>query len=406
MTNVAFVVPYALETSQRFLRGALGRPGVRVGLVSTDPVERFGTDIRQRLAGHWHTEDALHTPRLVAAVQGLAGQMGGVDRLVGVLEHLQVPLAEAREALGLPGMDAATARNFRDKARMKDVLRAADVPCARHGLAHDADEARARVAELDFPVVVKPPEGAGAVATFRIETPDQLEQALARFPPSPTRPMLFEEFVQGVEHSFDSVCIEGKMVWHSISRYAPTPLEVLQTDWIQWCVLLPRHIDGPEFDPIRAVAQQALAALGMGTGLSHMEWFRRADGTLAISEVGPRPPGAQFTSLLSYAHDTDMYSAWARLAIEDRFDPPPRRHAVGAAYLRGQGHGRVKAVHGLERAQAELGSLVVESHLPRKGQPKASSYEGEGYVILRHPDTDVVTQALQRLVSIVQVELG
>ena len=38
---------------------------------------------------------------------------------------------------------------------------------------------------------------------------------------------------------------------------------------------------------------RALAALGMGTGLSHMEWFLRKDGSPVVSEVGARPPGAK-----------------------------------------------------------------------------------------------------------------
>ena len=53
-----------------------------------------------------------------------------------------------------------------------------------------------------------------------------------------------------------------------------------------------------------------------------------------------------------------------------------------------------------------MGSLVVEVRLPRPGQPPTSGYEGEGYVVLRHPETAVVADALQRLVGMVRVELG
>ena len=91
----------------------------------------------------------------------------------------------------------------------------------------------------------------------------------------------------------------------------------------------------------------------------------------------------------------------------DAFDPPARPYAAGAAFLRGQGKGdRVIAVHGLERAQAEVGDLVVEAKLPRPGQPRASGYEGDGYVIVRHPRTEVVQEALERIVTRVRVELG
>ena len=92
--------------------------------------------------------------------------------------------------------------------------------------------------------------------------------------------------------------------------------------------------------------------------------------------------------------------------IFDRFEPPPREFAAGIAFLRGQGRGRVAAIHGLDRAQQELGGLVVEVNLPRRGQLPASSYEGEGYVVLRDPDTEVVARGLRRLVSLVRVELS
>jgi hypothetical protein len=36
----------------------------------------------------------------------------------------------------------------------------------------------------------------------------------------------------------------------------------------------------------------------------------------------------------------------------------------------------------------------------------SGSYEGDGYIIVRHRDTAVVTDAMRRLVTGVQVELG
>ena len=81
-----------------------------------------------------------------------------------------------------------------------------------------------------------------------------------------------------------------------------------------------------------------------------------ADGRIAVSEVGARPPGAQITSLLSYAHDIDFYKAWPRILVDRHFDPPPRRYAAGAVYFRGQGRGTVKAIHGLDEAQRRFGS--------------------------------------------------
>jgi hypothetical protein len=137
-----------------------------------------------------------------------------------------------------------------------------------------------------------------------------------------------------------------------------------------------------------------------------MEWFRRPDGSAVISEVAARPPGARFMNLISWAHDFDLFQAWAEAVVYGRFTPHPRRFAAGAAFLRGQGRGRVKAVRGLEEISRELGALVVEARMPREAQAPSGGYEGEGYVIVRHPETSVVKDALMKIVTRVRVELG
>lgn len=414
MRGVVFVAPFFLETTLRFLEATLDLPEARVGLVSQEPLERLPSSLRLKLEAHYLVDDALEVEQLVGATRALGEGFGGVDVLIGVLEHLQVQLAEVRAELRVPGLGVEAARNFRDKARMKSVLRAGGLPCARHCLVSTSAEARDFALEVGYPLVIKPPAGAGAKGTHRIDTESSLEQALALYRPDSGREVLLEEFVSGTEYSFDSIVVDGRPCWHSFSRYLPSPLEVLENDWIQWCVLLPREIDQPPFEGFPETGYRAVQSLGLETGLSHMEWFDRGERGVAISEVGARPPGARITTLLSYAHDFDFYRGWARLMVFGEFAPPERLFAVGAAYLRAQGKRRspgpgsrrVGSIYGLDRAQSELGDLVVEARLPERGQPIGDSYEGEGYVILRHPETAVVEAGLERLVSLVQIEAG
>ena len=406
MSSVVFVAPFFLDTTLRFVEAVADLPGVATGLVSQDPAERLPAGLRAKLAAHHRIPDGLDPQQIADAVRALARQIGPPRRLIGALEQLQVPLGEVRDALGIEGMGAEVAKNFRDKARMKTVLQRAGVPCARHSRVTSDAEAWSFVDSVGYPVVLKPTSGAGAKSTFRVGDGGELRSALAQVRPTADRQAVIEEFVVGDEFSFDTVSIRGRPIWHSLSYYLPAPLNVIDNPWIQWCVLVPREIDHPRFDDIRRTAFRALEVLGMGTGLSHMEWFRKADGSVLVSEVGARPPGAQITSLISYAHDIDFYRAWARLVVKDEFDPPPHRFAAGGAYLRGQGQGRVKAVHGLAAVQRDLGHLIVESKLPQVGQPQSSSYEGEGYILFRHPETAVVEEALRRTISTVRVELG
>jgi biotin carboxylase len=270
--------------------------------------------------------------------------------------------------------------------------------------ARTVDDALRFAEAVGYPLVVKPPEGSGARNTFRVEDEVQLREALELGRSGET---MLEEFVRGREHSFDSVFLDGRLAWFSCCHYFPGPLEVLEKPWIQWCVLIPREARHPQYEDIARHAERALQALGMREGLSHLEWFRRADGSAVISEVGARPPGAQFVSLISWAHATDMYRAWARLMIFGEFDPPARPYAAGAAFLRGQGVGaKIVAVHGAREAAREIADLAVEVRLPAEGAAARATYEGDGWVIVRHRRTGVVEAALGKIVRAIRVELG
>ena len=408
VTTVLFAAPLLSDAASRMVRAVGGLPGVRLGIITQDPVERADGPTRAATSAHWRVDDVCDPAQLRWAVDALSARLGPPDRLFGAYEKLQAPLAEERERLGIPGLSSEATHNFRDKARMKSVLRAAGVPCARHGLAGTVAEAEAFADAVGFPLVIKPPAGAGSVATFRAGDARELADALAAAPPTPDRPVLLEEFVTGEEHSLETISIDGRAVWHSLTRYRPTPLEVVRNPWIQWCIVLPREVDDPRYDDIKAVGADALRALGMTTGLSHMEWFRRADGSVAIGEVGARPPGAQITTLVSRATDTDFVRTWAELMVFGTFTPPTRKYAAGIAFLRAQGDpgGRVRAVHGLDRLSDETKALAVDWQLPVIGAPPRPTYEGDGWVLVRHPETAPVERALQELISVVRVELG
>lgn len=402
MRNIVFVAPFPMITTTFKFAKALGSlPGVRLLGVFQEAPHGDGNKVFDDFVT---VSDALDARKLVAGVDVLRQRHGHPHRIVGVLENLQVQVAQVREHFGVPGADAATAERFRDKALMKEELRRHGIPCARHKLLRSDDDAWQFAREVGFPQVLKPPAGAGCLATYKVEDEGQLRAALNETRPGPNREVLAEEFLTGQEHSFETITVGGQPRFHSISRYLPTPLEVMRNSWMQWCVLLPRDISGDEFGEARRVGFDVVRKLGLDAGFTHMEWFRRPNGSVAVGEIAMRPPGAQIVTLTSLAHDADMYRAWARAVADDAFDGPwERKYSVGCAFLRGSGAGRVARIDGIDEANREIGSLVVEAKLPTVGAPKSSSYEGDGYAIVRHPDTRVVQAALKKIIETVQV---
>lgn len=401
MRTVVFVAPFPLGTTLRFARAVASLPGVRLcGVMQELPA---GVD-RRLFADIVKVDDGLSTRDIVSAIDLLRKRHGHPHRIIGVLEPLQVQLAQARAHFSVPGTDVETADVFRDKAKMKDRLRAAGLPVAHHMLVTGPEDALAFEARVGFPMVLKPPAGMGAKATFRVRNRDELLGGVRGLGASKANPVLAEEFLQGQEGSCDTLTLGGEPRLVSVSWYRPSCLTVLENPWIQWCCVLPRENEGHGFDDVKLMAIRAGKALGLDTGFTHMEWFRRPNGSLAIGEIAQRPPGAHITKMIGLAHDIDPYRMWARAVAVGEFDGPwPRRFAVGCAYLRGIGRGRVVSVSGADEANEAVGQVVVEAKLPTAGAPKNDSYEGDGYAIVRHARTELVERALKIIIEKVRV---
>jgi phosphoribosylaminoimidazole carboxylase (NCAIR synthetase) len=415
MVHVVFIAPRFLETTNRYVRAFAELDAVTLSVISMDPEAAIPAPLRPRIAAHYGVDDVLDATQLATAVRAIAGAVGKVDRLTGALEQLQLPMAEARDAVGIEGMGVEVARNFREKDRMKAVLRARGVPVARSALARSLADLGAFIESVGYPIIVKPQAGLGSRATHRVEGKDDIA-ALARqgVVPSAALPLQVEEFVRAREHTCETVTIRGVPVWRSGTRYFPSPLEVLETHWVQYCVLLPREADDPtwrDFDPINTTALEALfgdqAGTAGGTALTHMEWFLREDGERLVNEVGARPPGVQIMPLMGLAYETDFFADWARLIALDEFVPKPRRFAAGSAFFRGQGGGtRVVSVEGVEAAVAAAGDALVELRAPKPGMPRAQGYEGEGWAIVKDETTEGAKRALRALIEGIQVRYG
>jgi biotin carboxylase len=395
--SIVFVAPVIDLPAARFLRALAKLENVRVlGVVHRAPP----ADCVPLFHDVVQIARPLDAELIAEAVGVLRTRHGVPHRVLGVLEAVQLQVAAARERFGVPGESLATATLFRDKAKMKDALRAAGLPVARHAVIAREADAAAFVREVGFPIVLKPIDGVAAASTSRVTNEVELAQRLRAM----EMPVLAEEMLVGDEYSFETLTVKGEPRAWSYSRYLPGCLEVVEKPWIQWACVLPREVDARIETEVRPLAFKALHALGMENGLSHLEWFARADGTLAIGEIAQRPPGPQLFQMTGLVNGIDPHLAWARAAVDGEFDAPWKRaSAAGTVFVRGQGRGRVSGIAGLRELHESIGPWVVETKLPRPGEPKNEGYEGDGYIVVRHPETEIVKALIATVMQTVRI---
>ena len=104
MVRVVFIAPFNMPTTMRFVSAVAELPDVQLGLISQDPAEVLAPELKQRLVAHYRVQDGLDVKQLMVATQAIGKQLGGIDRLVGTLEQLQVQLGQLRDRFGIEGM--------------------------------------------------------------------------------------------------------------------------------------------------------------------------------------------------------------------------------------------------------------------------------------------------------------
>jgi biotin carboxylase len=377
---------------QEYTRG-LAEVGADVYGVGDQPASSLPSHLKQYLADYLQVPRLLDEEDLVARVHAwMRGR--SVDRVLANWEVLVLAAARLRERFGVPGMTVDEVRGFRDKQVMKERVAAAGLRVPRAERVRTAEEARAAAERFGYPVILKPISGAGSADTYRVDDAADLERVLGRT--QHVREASLEEFVDGEEFTYDTVCIGGRPAFANVAQYLPRPLIARSNEWISPVIITVRELAQPALADGIALGEGVLGALGMGDGFTHMEWFKKANGEVVFGEIGCRPGGAHLVDQMNYTCDIDLFREWARAVCWHSFEAPTRRkYNAAIIFKRAKGQGRITRITGLVEFMRRYGEHVVEDKLLRPGTPRRNwkhTLVSDGFILLRHPDWRVTKE--------------
>jgi Carbamoyl-phosphate synthase L chain, ATP binding domain len=385
---------------------ALASIGAHVIGVGERPAEWLDDELRGWLAGGYLQIRSVTAEGALEWAVREAQKRLWVDRMEAVVEAHVLPAAHVRERCSIPGTSARTAYLCRDKVAMKEVLRKAGVPTAASAGVRSLDEARAFAGEVGFPIVLKPRDAAGAAGTYRVDGWPELEAAGRASGLSDGAPAAIEEFQQGHEGFYDTLTVGGRVACDFASHYYPNVLEAMRTRWISPQIISTNRIGESSYDEVKAMGARVVAALGIDTSATHMEWFFGPKG-LRFSEIGCRPPGVGQWDSYCAGNELDLYREWALAVCHRAVDrAPSRRYSCGIIALRPDRDGTIAGYDGTNAIFDELGGLVVGCHFPPPGTPTqavAAGYMANAWMRLRHPDYDELRRILTKIGETIRV---
>ena len=385
----------------------LARVGARVLGVGDQPQGALEPEVARALSAYLQVKDLWDEPAVLREVRAwLAGRR--VDRVECLWEPGMILAGRLREALGAPGLTAEQSVPFRDKEHMKQVLDAAGIRTPVHARASTAAQCREAAERFGYPLIVKPIAGAGSADTYPLREPADLEQAVKMLAHVPE--VSVEEFIEGEEHTFDTICADGEILFENVGWYRPKPLVARLNEWISPQAICLREIDLPEIAVGVQLGRRVLAALGIRAGFAHMEWFRTASGEAIFGEIGGRPPGGRLVHVMNFACDCDMFTGWAEAVCYGRLSQPTRKkYNAACVFKRAVGAGRIQRYEGLDALLGRYGEHIPVVDLNPIGSPRRdwqSSVVGDGWLVARHPSLEETLEIADRIGTDLRIVAG
>ncbi|GJM44820.1 MAG: carbamoyl phosphate synthase large subunit [Gemmatimonadota bacterium] len=401
--NVLMLSP-GFPVEQPFFTRGLAEVGAKVIGMGDQPKAALPEMCRESLSAYVQVKSLTNIPSLLDEVRQVASRTS-IDLVETLWEPVMIPAARIREMLGVPGMTADETTPFRDKEVMKQRLDAAGIRTPRHGNATTSGQIWEHAERIGFPLIVKPIDGAGSQDTYKVQDKKDLERVIGLVRHVPE--VSVEEFVEGEDYTFDTVAIRGEPAYYNIAYYRPRALVARAHEWISQQTICRRDVDSHHVEQGREMGFAVMKALGVQTGFTHMEWYRKPDGEAVFGEIAARAPGVRTVDLMNFACDIDLYRGWAEAVCHGRFTQPiDRKYFSAGIFKRANGRGTVRKIDGLDRVLEEFGHHICAVNLTPVGQPRRdsrSSVIGDGFVMLRHPDLEATLEMADRVSTEVQL---
>jgi hypothetical protein len=385
--TVLMLMPGYPGEMPHFTRG-LSEQGARVIGVAQGGWHELPEMAQRHLSGYIAVPELFSDEaRAIARIRQAVGRET-IERVCCLWEPGVELAAAIREALGVPGQSREQAHAFRNKDVMKQVLSAAGVRVPRHAPADTVAGVRKAAEQVGYPLIIKPIAGAGSQDTYRCDDAAELEAAILKLGHIPE--VNVEEFIDGEEFTYDTICAGGDIKYFHIGYYRPRPLVARSEEWISPQTLSYRHVDDPRVAGGRAMGEAVIAAMGYDTGFTHMEWYRKRDGEVVFGEIAARPPGARTVDLMNFASDVDLFVGWAEAELYGTFSlEVERKYNAACITKRAIGQGRITRIDGLDRVKARCGDWICAIDLIPVGAHRRdwkATLLSDGHVTLRHPD--------------------
>ena len=313
MRNVVFISPNFPTNYWQFCC-ELKNNGMNVLGIGDQPYHELLPQLQENLTEYYKVDNMEDYDQVYRAVAFFIFKYGRIDFLESNNEYWLEQDARLRSDFRITtGFQSSDIPRIKYKSKMKEYYHKAGIRTARYHLVSDLAGCREFLKKVGYPVVVKPDNGVGAAATYKLRSEADLEDFMLTRPAGV--PYIMEEFVNARVNSYDAIIDgEGNPIFETGNVTMNSVMDVVNNN--DESVF---YIVKDLADDVREAGRATVKSFGVKNRFVHLEFFRLLEdqeelgkaGDIIGLEVNMRPSGGVTPDMINYARNTNVYKIWA-----------------------------------------------------------------------------------------------
>ena len=313
MKNIIFMSPNFPTNYWMFCR-ELKNNGMNVLGIGEQPYDELKPELKESLNEYYKVGSLENYDEVYRAVAFFTFKYGRIDWLESNNEYWLEQDARLRTDFNIcTGFKNEDMPRIKYKSKMKEYYSKVGIPVARYYLVESLEGSREFIEKVGYPVVVKPDNGVGAAATYKLKCDEDLVNFINNMPANV--PYIMEEFVTAEVNSYDAIIDDNGEPIFETGNVTPNSVMDIVNDNDNSIYYIVKDL--PE--DTRKAGRATVKSFGVKSRFVHFEFFRLTkdheglgkNGDVIALEVNMRPCGGFTPDMINFAHSTNVYKIWA-----------------------------------------------------------------------------------------------
>ena len=313
MKNIIFISPNFPTNYWMFCK-ELKNNGMNVLGIGDQPYEELRAELKDSLGEYYKVDSLENYDEVYRAVAYFTFKHGRIDWLESNNEYWLEQDAKLRTDFNIQsGFQVSDMERIKHKSKMKEFYTKAGIPVARHYMVETLKGCKDFIKKVGYPVIVKPDNGVGATATYKLSNEQELISFFESYPKEV--PYIMEEFIHAEINSYDAVIdASGKPIFET-GNVTPMSIMDIVNNQDNSLYYIVKNLPADT----RKAGRATVRSFGVKSRFVHFEFFRLTQdqkglgkkGDIVALEVNMRPCGGFTPDMINFANSINVYKVWA-----------------------------------------------------------------------------------------------